>query len=303
VAHVAGHDPVVTTAMMSPSSRTAVVTGAASGIGLAMAEHFASSGMNVVMADVEASALEAAAERIRSTGAHALAVPTDVSDGEQVDALAAKASATFGRVHLLCNNAGVGGGGTIATLTELDWQWVLGVNLWGVIHGLRAFLPGMLAHGEPGHVVNTASMAGFVTAPTTGPYSASKFAVVGLTETLYQELTMAGSPIGVSLLCPGAVNTRIHQAVRNRPDRPSDVTFDTESRLGDVLTGDAVGPDGMLEPSRVAELVASAIAERRFYVFTHPGWLDNVAARLTTIVEGGNPASGFEVRPNSGRGA
>lgn len=269
--------------------RTAVVTGAASGIGLGLATRFAEAGMKVVMADIEKGPLGEAAEKLRARGSEVLAVPTDVSDGDQVDALAAQAVDAFGPVHVLCNNAGVGNSKTIATLSTADWSWVLGVNLWGVIHGLRAFLPGMLAHGEAGHVVNTASMAGLFAAPTMGPYCASKFAVVAISETLQQEMTMAASQIGVSVLCPGVVSTRIHQAERNRPDRQSDIVYDPDSRFGVDPAGNAGAPGNALDPTAVAEQVHAAIMEDRFYVITHPDWLGGVSTRLKAIHEDRNP--------------
>jgi NAD(P)-dependent dehydrogenase (short-subunit alcohol dehydrogenase family) len=272
----------------SLEGRTAVVTGAASGIGLGLATRFAEAGMKVVMADIEKGPLGEAAEKLRAGGTEVLAVPTDVSDGDQVDALAARAVDAFGPVHVLCNNAGVGNSKTIATLSTADWSWVLGVNLWGVIHGLRAFLPGMLAHGEAGHVVNTASMAGLFAAPTMGPYCASKFAVVAISETLQQEMAMAASQIGVSVLCPGVVSTRIHQAERNRPGRQSKIVYDPDSRFG-VDAGNAGAPGNALDPAAVAEQVHAAIMEGRFYIITHPDWLGGVSKRLTAILEDRNP--------------
>ncbi len=275
--------------MRSLDGRTAVVTGAASGMGLALATRFVDAGMKVVMADIEADPLEEAAGKLRADGADVLAVPTDVSDGDQVDELAARAVDAFERVHVLCNNAGVGNSGMIATLTTADWSWVLGVNLWGVIHGLRAFLPGMLAHGEEGHVVNTSSMAGLFAAATMGPYCASKFAVVAISETLHQEMSITGSKIGVSVLCPGMVSTRIHQAERNRPGRDRGVVYDPNSRFGaDAIDGAGALGDA-LDPSVVAEHVHDAIAERRFYVITHPDWLGGVSTRMQAILDDGSP--------------
>ena len=201
--------------MRELTKRVAVVTGAASGIGLAMAERFAREQMSVVMADIEAGPLQAAADLVRSQGVEVLSSVVDVSSAEAVEALAAESYARFGAVHVLCNNAGVGGGGAQATLSVAEWNWVLGVNLHGVVHGIASFLPRMVAGGEEGHIVNTASMAGHLAFGGMGPYNASKYAVVGISESLFHEL--AGSPIGMSVLCPGRVNTKIGQSGRNRP--------------------------------------------------------------------------------------
>lgn len=267
--------------------RTAVVTGAASGIGRALAERFAAEGMRLVLADVEERALGAAADALAANGVEVLPVVTDVADAASVEALADAAYSRFGAVHVLCNNAGVGAGGPIADLSLADWQWVLGVNLWGVVHGLHAFLPRMLAGGEPGHVVNTASLAGHVAGPFMGPYSASKFAVVAISESLYHEMTMSGGAIGVSVLCPGWVNTNIHSSERNRPpslgggrDRVDDARTDT---LKQVLAS------GM-PPAEVASLVLQAIRDGQFYVLTHPDMTPAVEKRMKAIVEGANPA-------------
>lgn len=269
--------------------KVAVVTGAASGIGAALAGRFVSEGMRVVLADVEIGPLQEAADKLAADGADVLAVPTDVSRGDDVDRLAAAAAEAFGPVHVLCNNAGVGAGGLLADLTTEDWEWVLGVNLWGVIHGLRAFLPGMLAHGEPGHVVNTASLAGLVSAPMMGPYGASKFAVVGISEALYHELQLTGSRIGASVLCPGWVNTQIHASERNRPaglggaNAGLGVDGDPRAEMLRAILASGMAPDA------VADLVLGAIRDGRFYVLTHPEMTPAVEVRMRGILDGHNP--------------
>ncbi|HZU72004.1 MAG TPA: SDR family NAD(P)-dependent oxidoreductase [Acidimicrobiales bacterium] len=265
--------------------RVGVITGAASGIGAAMARRFSRAGMKLVLADIEPEPLKKVADELRASGTEVEAVPTDVSVGAQVDALAEAAEAAFGKVHLLCNNAGVGSGGLIAQLGEDDWSWVLGVNLWGVIHGLRAFLPRMMAHGEPAHVVNTASVAGLMAAPFMGPYNASKFAVVAISETLYHEMGLTGSKVGVSVLCPGWVNTRIHESSRNRPGGgPSGLEG------GGMLA--AVLASG-LPPEKVAEEVHSAVVENRLYILTHPEMTAGIETRMKAIVAGQNPQVGL----------
>lgn len=266
------------------SGKVAVVTGAASGIGRALAERWAAEGMRVVMADIEKEPLTEASEALRDKGAEVLAVPTDVSDGAQVDALAEAAVDAYGAVHLLCNNAGVGAGGPVAELGADDWEWVLGVNLWGVIHGLRAFLPGMLASGEEGHVVNTASVAGLLGGPWMAAYSASKYAVVGISECLHQEL--APTRVGVSVLCPAWVNTNIASSYRNRPARLGGGGEQEGGPLTRVLA--QLLASG-LAPEVVADHVAEAVRRRRFWVLTHPDVLPAIEARAAGIVAGENP--------------
>ena len=274
------------------SGKVAVVTGAASGIGLALAERFARAGLNVVMADVEQPALQAASEKIAGLGGKTLAVPTDVSDEAAVNTLAAAAVDRFGAVHVVCNNAGV------ASLADpwfgplSAWKWVLGVNLWGVIHGIRAFLPVLAAQGE-GHIVNTASVAGLV--PGIGPsYDATKHAVVAISEDLYQAMNVAMLPVGVSVLCPGWVRTSIAQADRN-----------WSQSLGEVparaATAEVTEPhvqraiDEGMAPAAVADLVADAITANRFWVFTDPHFTQMALDRWQRIAEGHNPQTDVDM--------
>ncbi len=277
------------------SGKVAVVTGAASGIGLALSRAFAAEGMRVVLADIEADALDAAVAGLPE-GTESLAVVCDVSDAAQVDHLRDLAVERFGTVHVVCNNAGVSAGGPVWEHSLDDWNWVMGVNLWGVVHGIRAFTPLMLAQGE-GHIVNTASMAGLTSAPFMGIYNVTKHAVVTLSETLWADLQLAGAPgIGVSVLCPGWVQTRIHEAHRNRPDG-SEVQAD-DAEEADATEG-AEGPGFAevvgaliatgLDPAHVAELVLDAIRTRRFYILTHPEWRPMISGRTDRIVAGEDP--------------
>ena len=250
--------------------KVAVVTGAASGIGRGLADRFAQEGMRVVLADVEQGALDLAEREMTAAGATVLAVRTDVSKVADVEALAQKTIERFGGVHILCNNAGVGGGGGTWDSSLQDWEWVLGVNLWGVIHGVRMFVPIMLAGGEEGHIVNTASLAGLVAGAGGPSYTVSKYGVVGLSETLYYELQMASAgKIKVSVLCPALTNTRILESGRNHPAGPTPEPAEgTEERMVvDMIKGIFKG--GMA-PSETAQIVFDAIVEERFYVLTHP---------------------------------
>ena len=203
--------------MTSQAGRVAVVTGAGSGIGLSLARRFADAGMRVTLADLDEAALDEAVTDLREAGGKVTGLVTDVSDAASVQRLADETVSAYGAVHVLCNNAGVGGGGPLTEVSLERWRWILDVNLWGVIHGVRAFLPLMMAQGE-GHIVNTASSAGLTGTAFMGPYCTSKFAVVGLSESLWHELAQLGSGVGVSVLCPGFVRTRIADSERSRPD-------------------------------------------------------------------------------------
>jgi NAD(P)-dependent dehydrogenase (short-subunit alcohol dehydrogenase family) len=255
--------------------RVAVVTGGASGIGRALAERCAAEGMQVVIADVEQAALDRTAAELGVAG-----IQTDVSNAESVAALADAVLARFGRVDLVCNNAGVGGGGLMKDQTLNDWKWVLGVNLWGVVHGIQFFLPHLLANPEGGHIVNTASMAGLAAWPGIGPYNASKYAVVGLSETLAAELEADGARVKVSVLCPGWVRTNILDSQRNRPAElrnPSRAKADARQRNDQTRE---IFATVALDPAAVAGMVVEAVREDRFWVITHPDLLEPVRERV-----------------------
>ena len=246
----------------------AVVTGGASGIGYAMAERFAAEGMKVVLADIETAALDAAVDRLSLTGAEVLGVPTDVSDAQSVARLAETTMSAFGQVNLLCNNAGVESGGTFRSVPARTWEWVMDVNFFGVLHGCQAFLPYLELQPEA-HIVNTASLASFATGtPTMTPYCASKFAVLGLSEGLEIELRSAGSTVGVSVLAPGPVKTRMPDAERNRP---TDVPLAAEeTRLLMMRRLAEKTASSGLEPSDVAGLVFEGVRENKFFILPHP---------------------------------
>ena len=275
--------------MQELRGKVAVITGAASGIGLAVAKGCAAEGMKVVLADVEEKALDGAVSEITGSGAEAIGVATDVSKWEQVDALAERAYSEFGAVHLVHNNAGVGAGGLMWELSDADWQWVLGVNLWGVIYGIRAFVPRMIAGGEDAHVVNTASMAGLTTPPFMGPYNVSKHSVVAISEGLHKELAMTGAKVKVSVLCPGFVNTRIGESSRNRPDELQG----ERTEVQDLMRGDMFRQllESGLTPETVAEHVVDAVKADRFYVLTHEDMKDSIRTRMEDILEGRNPGT------------
>ncbi len=274
--------------------KVAVVTGAASGIGRAMCEKFATLGMRIVMADVEADRLRQAAEQIEATGADVLAVTTDVSRPDELSRLAESTLEHFGKVHVLCNNAGVFAGGLTWDAIGSDWEWVLGVNLYGVLHGIRAFVPIMLEQNEPGHVVNTCSMAGLINTPFSGAYNVSKHAALSLTETLYHELRMKQSPIGCSALCPELIRTGIASSDRNRPvylKRPDDAGTPEMEIVEDAIRSSI---EAGLDPSVMAERVYEGIKEDRFYLLADEGtnWDAACLARLEDIRLRRNPTFG-----------
>jgi NAD(P)-dependent dehydrogenase (short-subunit alcohol dehydrogenase family) len=277
--------------VQSLAGKVAVVTGAASGIGLALARRFGQDGMHVVMADIEQPALEREAAALAGSGVEVLARVTDTSLESDVEALAEATIARFGGVHLVCNNAGVGSRGLkVADLPRRDFEWVIGVNLWGVINGIRAFLPRLLAQDE-GHIVNTASVSGLYHRERMGPYNATKAAVVALSETLRFELDDDGSNVGISVLCPSWVRTNISSAVRNLPQRlhyeltpqQAEEMLEYKSRRRQQLRDEAIDAD------EVAVQVRDAVLANRFYVITHPESVDNMRARFDRIVNGDNP--------------
>jgi NAD(P)-dependent dehydrogenase (short-subunit alcohol dehydrogenase family) len=271
--------------------KVAVVTGAASGIGLGMATRFAQEGMKVVLADVEQPALDAAVLQLQRAEHQVIGVHADVSDGKSVDALAKAALDAYGAVHVLCNNAGVGGGrGLLWESTMKDWQWVFGVNFWGVLHGIRTFVPIMLSQGEEGHIVNTASLAGL--APGSGIYAVTKHAVVSLTEALNANLRMIQSKIGVSCLCPGFVKTNILNAERNRPtewsNEGAEAPLNPAEEMFRKYMEDSVAAG--MAPEQVGDIVLQGIRDDRFWILTSEQFDTVVQMRMESILSRTNPA-------------
>lgn len=258
--------------------RVAVVTGAASGIGLAAATRFAQEGMQVVMADIQEDALDAAVATLRGAGHEVTGVRTDVSRYEQIEALAERAISAYGKVNIVHNNAGVVRAGTLEELSLEDWQWVLGVDLWSVIYGIKIFLPLVKQAGE-GHFINTASSAGLQSTPNIGPYNVAKFGVVALTETLKLELDEAQSPIGASVLCPGAVATRICESDRNREASGFSAGVDSTSERTFKDMAGAIVNEG-LAPADVANMVFAAVENNDFWIVTHPAWNEVMRERV-----------------------
>ncbi len=286
------------------AGKTAVLTGAGSGFGLECARIGARLGMNLVLVDVQQDALDAAAAEMQAAGSQVLARKVDVSNAAQMEQLAADVQQRFGAPHLVFNNAGVGAGGLVWENSVKDWEWVLGVNLWGVVHGVRLFTPMMLAAAKAdpawrGHIVNTASMAGLLNAPNMGIYNVSKHAVVSLSETLYQDLSLVTDQIGASVLCPFFVPTGINQSHRNRPgELPADKP--TKSQLiGQAMSDKAVG-SGKVTAAEVAQKVFDAAAQGQFYIYSHPKALASVQTRMEDVMMIRNPTDPFAAKPELG---
>ncbi len=286
--------------------KTAVLTGAASGFGLECARIGARHGMNLVLVDVQQDALDKAKAEAESAGAAGvLARKVDVASAAQMESLAKAVQERFGAPHFVFNNAGVGSGGLVWENSVADWEWVLGVNVWGVIHGVRLFTPMMLAAakadaGWRGHIVNTASMAGLLTPPNMGVYNVSKHAVVSLTETLYQDLKLVTDQVSASVLCPYFVATGISASHRNRPSALAGGQLTKSQQIGQAMSEKATG-SGKVSAASVAQQVFDAVAADQFYIYSHPNALGNVQSRMESIVKGENPADPFLARPDIGQ--
>ena len=285
--------------------KTAVLTGEGSGFGLECDRIGAKLGMNLVLVDVQQDALDLACTELKLAGAEVLPFRLDVSNSEQMQAMSQAVFERFGAPNFVFNNAGVGSGGLIWENSVKDWEWVLGVNLWGVIHGVRLFTPMMLAAAgkDPawqGHIVNTASMAGLLNPPNMGVYNVSKHAVVSLSETLYQDLRLVTEQIGASVLCPYFVPTGISHSERNRPAGMADEKPTRSQLIGQAMTDKAVG-SGKVTAADVAQKVFDALASDQFYIFSHPKALGNVKSRMECIVQQTNLTDPFAERPEIGR--
>ena len=288
------------------SGGVAVITGAASGFGLEASRIAARLSMRVVMADVQADALEAAAAEIRGLGATVLPYQLDVSKAAEVEAMGQATLQAFGAPNFVFNNAGVGAGGLIWEHTLKDWEWVIGVNLMGVAHGVRVFTPMMLAAAKAdpswhGHIVNTASMAGLLNAPNMGVYNVTKHAVVSLSETLYQDLSLVTDQVHAHVLCPYFVPTGIHRSERNRPEAFADAqSRPTKSQLIAQAMSDKAVTSGKVSAAEVVQFVFEAMAQQRFYIYSHPKSLGHVQTRLEDIMTPRNPSDPFAARPEIG---
>lgn len=272
--------------------KVAVITGGASGLGRAMAERFAGAGMRIVLADVEPNALAQAEAEMKAAGARVIGVRTDVSRAAEVEALAQKTLAAFGAVHLVANNAGVAPLGNAWENSVADWEWTLGVNLWGVIHGVRVFTPILLAQGGEAHIVNTASVSGLISPPGSAMYNVTKHAVVTLTETLYHDLALQRASIGCSVLCPAYVPTGIIDSERNRPAQLQNPAQEksAEQQAREALLRKAVS-SGKLSAGDVAQKVYEAVRDERFYILTHPKIKPSIQWRMEDILQERNPTN------------
>lgn len=282
--------------------RVAVITGAGSGFGREFALQAMQRGMKIVLVDIQADNLEQTRQELVQHGAQVIAISCDVRDAAQVQAVADATMAKWGAVHLLFNNAGVGAGGLIWETTQADWEWVLGVNLWGVIHGVRIFTPFMLAAAKQdpdyeGHIVNTASMAGTVNMPTMGVYNVSKHAVVSLSETLYHDLQLIEAPISASVLCPFFVPTGITHSERNRPESDKPATATVSQIVAGALVTKAVN-SSKVTALEVAEMTFKAIEEQQFYIYSHPNALGSVKERMEEMVSQTNPGDPYRAVPH-----
>jgi NAD(P)-dependent dehydrogenase (short-subunit alcohol dehydrogenase family) len=286
-------------------NKTAVLTGAGSGFGLECARIAARLGMNLVLADVQQDALDKTVAEMQAAGAPVLAMRVDVSKADQMQAFADAAFARFGAPHFVFNNAGVGAGGLVWENSLKDWEWVLGVNVMGVVHGVHLFTPMMLAAAKAdpayqGHIVNTASMAGLLNAPNMGIYNVSKHAVVSLSETLYQDLALVTDQISASVLCPFFVPTGISQSQRNRPDELKADDKPTQSQMiGQAMSDKAVG-SGKVTAAQVAQMVFDAISAGQFYIYSHPKAIGSVQTRMEDVMLARNPTNPFSHKPELG---
>lgn len=285
-------------------NKTAVLTGAGSGFGLECARMGAALGMNLVLVDVQQDALDAVSHELTAAGASVLALRVDVSKASEMDALGAAVQARFGAPHFVFNNAGVGAGGLIWESTAADWEWVLGVNVMGVAHGVRVFTPMMLQAAQQdaayqGHIVNTASMAGLLNAPNMGIYNVSKHAVVSLSETLYQDLALVTDQISASVLCPFFVPTGISQSHRNRPTAEAFAPPTPSQLIGQAMSDKAVH-SGKVSAQEVARLVFEAVKTRQFYIYSHPKAIGSVQTRLEDVLLARNPTDPFIQKPEVG---
>jgi NAD(P)-dependent dehydrogenase (short-subunit alcohol dehydrogenase family) len=280
------------------SGKVAVITGAGSGFGREFARRGAALGMKLALADVQADALAATVSELQGQGAQVFGEVVDVSKAEDMERLAARTLEAFGGVHLVFNNAGVAVGGLAWESSVRDWEWVLGVNVWGVIHGVRVFTPIMLAQGGEGHIVNTASVAGLVNPQMMAVYNVSKHAVVSLSETLHHDLKLVGSAVGVSVLCPAFVPTGINASDRNRPADLANDAPPTASQAALKAQLDKAVTSGKITAPQVAEMTFDAIREDRFYVITHDKMMPSIELRLQDVVQRRNPTDPFSYKPD-----